>query len=353
MSVVAKLDNSLNLTGFIEQTFSAHGLLPIAEKAARGELFSREEAEILKDLRLPLLGKLVELQSTSLRNHNSQELHPVFLFPLATLLEERGEEHAIIAAKAALEKLSLHISSRKKIYFAIDRWIGKFELPQLLNTFSAMFENNSINFQVIPLGPSTRELLEMLHLTEANSIEEFFSGEFFAAFRKAGIDSIQGGGDIEVLECAIKNEFSVALGQMCVEKISINEEEKFQFDSRFLDSIFAIREKLLGNDYFTTWFPWAPVPVGEESNLRVAPLAVDLLRAVALGRLLLPEVRYIRAPLSLFGIRLAHVALSFGANDLGFAAVDASTASGLGIIKLSDACDILNQHVIHEKICSL
>jgi 2-iminoacetate synthase ThiH len=52
---------------------------------------------------------------------------------------------------------------------------------------------------------------------------------------------------------------------------------------------------------------------------------VDVLRAIALARLVLPAEIEVWAPLATLGPKLAHVALDFGASHLGYVALDGQT----------------------------
>ena len=52
---------------------------------------------------------------------------------------------------------------------------------------------------------------------------------------------------------------------------------------------------------------------------------VEVLRAIALARLVLPAEIEVRAPLATLGPKLAQVALEFGASHLGYVAPDGQT----------------------------
>ena len=52
---------------------------------------------------------------------------------------------------------------------------------------------------------------------------------------------------------------------------------------------------------------------------------VEVLRAIALARLVLPAEIEVRAPLATLGPKLAQVALDFGASHLGYVALDGQT----------------------------
>ena len=100
---------------------------------------------------------------------------------------------------------------------------------------------------------------------------------------------------------------------------------QYPLSKSFVDELLLVRRELAPAGKVTAWFPWA-----------VSSSSTQLIRAIALGRLALRSVPRIRAPLSLLGPNVAQAALEFGANDVGFAAVDSYTAQGLGICPLSE-----------------
>ena len=75
-----------------------------------------------------------------------------------------------------------------------------------------------------------------------------------------------------------------------------------------------------------------------------------MLRAVALGSLALPDVLYVRAPITRLGEKVSHIALHFGANDLGFVAVDELSARRLGIAPYSAAARIVGTTAIRSEL---
>jgi hypothetical protein len=70
------------------------------------------------------------------------------------------------------------------------------------------------------------------------------------------------------------------------------------------------------------WHPEVSRLPDEEGSLHDRFTGVDLLRAIALARLLLPANVQIVAPLATLGPKLAQVALEFGATHLGYLATD-------------------------------
>lgn len=76
-----------------------------------------------------------------------------------------------------------------------------------------------------------------------------------------------------------------------------------------------------------------------------APLGLEIARAIAIARLVLPEVPLVRAPISLLGAKLAHIALYCGAQDLGYIALDMTAAEQSGLLRLQD---IVGEFLVDE-----
>ena len=70
------------------------------------------------------------------------------------------------------------------------------------------------------------------------------------------------------------------------------------------------------------WHPAVTRPPDEDCSADGCFTGSDVLRAVALARLLLPANVQVVAPLATLGPKLAHVALEFGAASVGFVAMD-------------------------------
>ena len=75
------------------------------------------------------------------------------------------------------------------------------------------------------------------------------------------------------------------------------------------------------------WYPLVTGPLDREGSADGSFTGVDVMRAIALARLLLPAGARIIAPLATLGPKLAQVALDFGATGLGYVAMDGHAAS--------------------------
>ena len=72
----------------------------------------------------------------------------------------------------------------------------------------------------------------------------------------------------------------------------------------------------------TFWYPIVGHPLDDNARCETDFSGVDVLRAVALARLVLPRQIQVLAPLATLGPKLAQVALEFGASHLGYVAPD-------------------------------
>jgi hypothetical protein len=86
--------------------------------------------------------------------------------------------------------------------------------------------------------------------------------------------------------------------------------------------LIAFRDELGATSEPVAWYPKVNGSPDENASSKDDYTGVEVLRAVALARLLLPENVQIVAPLAALGPKLAQVALDFGATHLGFVTCD-------------------------------
>jgi len=90
----------------------------------------------------------------------------------------------------------------------------------------------------------------------------------------------------------------------------------------FCRTLVEIRCGLDATNETVAWHPKLAGPPDEIGSSEVSFTGVEVLRAAALARLLLPANVQIVAPLAVLGPKLAQVALEFGATHLGYMAAD-------------------------------
>jgi hypothetical protein len=90
----------------------------------------------------------------------------------------------------------------------------------------------------------------------------------------------------------------------------------------FCRELVATRVELAESNEPAAWYPSVSRPPDENGASHDNYTGVEVLRAVALARLVLPAGVEIVAPLATLGAKLAQVALDFGATHLGYVAAD-------------------------------
>jgi hypothetical protein len=90
----------------------------------------------------------------------------------------------------------------------------------------------------------------------------------------------------------------------------------------FCRTLIALRNEVPSTGPATFWYPIVRQPLDQDHGCGDVFTAVEVLRAIAVARLVLPAEIEVRAPLATLGPKLAQVALEFGASHLGYVALD-------------------------------
>ncbi len=189
--------------------------------------------------------------------------------------------------------------------------------------------------------------------------------------REAGLDSIPGGG-AEILSDRIREQVSPKkigkskwlkvmeeahkLGMKTTSTMMFGSIEEPEDIIEHLDSIRRLQDRTGG---FTAFIPWSFQPGNTElsqksearsqkpesgtKNSQLLPATgVDYLRVLALSRIYLDNVPNIQASWVTQGIKLAQVALRFGANDFGSTMLEENVVASTGVKYRVSIPDILN-----------
>jgi len=95
----------------------------------------------------------------------------------------------------------------------------------------------------------------------------------------------------------------------------------------FCRTLIALRGEFSSSAAATVWYPSLGTPLDRDDARDGDFTAVEVLRAIALARLVLPTEIQVQAPLATLGAKLAQVALDFGASHLGYMAFDGQTSN--------------------------
>lgn len=170
--------------------------------------------------------------------------------------------------------------------------------------------------------------------------------ETLEKLRKAGLDSIPGGG-AEVLSDRVREVLSpkkIKSSQWLnvmeeAHRIGMRTTATMMFGSiegpediiEHLDAVRSLQDKTGG---FTAFIPWSFQPGNTElsrGSKMVSATAVDYLRVLALSRIYLDNINNIQASWVTQGLKLAQVSLRFGANDFGSTMIEENVVRAAGV----------------------
>lgn len=178
--------------------------------------------------------------------------------------------------------------------------------------------------------------------------------EALTILKGAGLDSIPGGG-AEILSDRVREVLSpkkIKSSQWLnvmeeAHKIGMRTTATMMFGSveepediiEHLDAIRTLQDKTGG---FTAFIPWSFQPKNTEIGSRFyGATAVDYLRVLSLSRIYLDNVRNIQASWVTQGLKMAQVALRFGANDFGSTMIEENVVRAAGVSYLVSKEDII------------
>lgn len=202
---------------------------------------------------------------------------------------------------------------------------------------------------------------EISHLAERHNLT---IRETLVILKQAGLDSIPGGG-AEILSDRVREiispkkikssewlrvmENAHKIGMRTTATMMFGSVEEPEDIIEHLDAIRSLQDKTGG---FTAFIPWSFQPGNTELGVKSLELrvknsknselrtlnstlypatAVDYLRVLALSRIYLDNIKNIQASWVTQGLKLAQVALRFGANDFGSTMIEENVVKAAGV----------------------
>lgn len=169
--------------------------------------------------------------------------------------------------------------------------------------------------------------------------------ETLLILREAGLDSIPGGG-AEILSDRVREVLSPKkikssqwlkvmeeahnIGMRTTATMMFGSVEEPEDIIEHLDAIRKLQDKTGG---FTAFIPWSFQPGNTElqtSKINTAT-AVDYLRILAFSRIYLDNIKNIQASWVTQGLKMAQIALRFGANDFGSTMIEENVVRAAGV----------------------
>lgn len=168
--------------------------------------------------------------------------------------------------------------------------------------------------------------------------------ETIGLLRDAGLDSIPGGG-AEILSDRVREMLSPGkiktsswlkvmeeahrLNMRTTATMMFGSIEKPEDIIAHLDAVRELQDRTGG---FTAFIPWSFQPGNTAYASSIRPsTGVEYLRVLALSRVYLDNIPNVQASWVTQGIKLAQVALRFGANDLGSTMIEENVVSATGV----------------------
>ncbi|UFS71870.1 dehypoxanthine futalosine cyclase [Geomonas sp. RF6] len=179
---------------------------------------------------------------------------------------------------------------------------------------------------------------EITHVAELSGLTV---REALLRLKGAGLDSVPGGG-AEILVDSVRQEISpkkigwqgwaavmreaAALGLPTTATMMFGSRER---PEDIVEHLFRIRDLQDAGGSFTAFIPWTYQPGNTELGGEGAT-GVEYLKVLALSRLVLRNVPHLQASWVTQGAKLAQVALSFGADDLGGTMLEENVVAAAG-----------------------
>lgn len=185
---------------------------------------------------------------------------------------------------------------------------------------------------------------EIVYLSERHKLT---IRETLLILKEAGLDSIPGGG-AEILSDRVREVLSPkkirssvwlrvmeeahGIGMRTTATMMFGSIEEPEDIVEHLDSIRNLQDRTGG---FTAFIPWSFQPGNTElariSEYKGHTTAVDYLRILSLSRIYLDNILNIQASWVTQGLKLAQIALRFGANDLGSTMIEENVVRAAGV----------------------
>lgn len=328
---------------------------PIIKKANQGKRLDEEEG-------LLLFRKADLLTMGELANAVRKRLHPE---RLVTFIIDRNINYTNICVNKCkfcafyreADSPEAYILSKEEIFKKIEETLaqGGTQIlmqggvhPDLgLDYFEDLFRSIKDRFtiQIHSLSPS-----EISYVAKK---EEISIKDALARLKKAGLDSIPGGG-AEILVDRIRKKVSPnkirwrqwadvmkeahKLGLPTTATMMFGSLEK---DKEILEHLVRLRDIQDETNGFTAFIPWTYQPGNTELGGRSAT-AVEYLKVLALSRIMLDNFRNIQASWVTQGAKIAQVALEFGANDFGSTMIEENVVAAAGVTFRMDKHEIVS-----------
>jgi cyclic dehypoxanthinyl futalosine synthase len=180
---------------------------------------------------------------------------------------------------------------------------------------------------------------EVVHIAEK---ENLTISDVISALKSAGLDSMPGASDLLIdrirkivspkkLTVAQWREVMFRLAEHGLPSSATMTYGLGETDEEKIAHLTVVREVADRTGNIQAFIPWSFSPARTRLEYIPPATGVDYLKIVAIARIFLDNIRYIQAGWLTEGLRLAQIALSFGANDMGGVLTEEVVVKATGI----------------------
>jgi len=274
--------------------------------------------------------------------------------PVVTFIVDRNINYTNkCAVRCKFCAFSVDLNSRNGYVLSLDEVLRKIEEavklgatqilmqgglnPDLgIEFFENMFQEIKKRFRIQIHSLSPPEIVFL------SRISKLTVKDVLARLHAAGLDSIPGGG-AEILVDRVRKIISprkISSGEWLgvmreAHKLGMRTTATMMFGSvekpeEIIEHLVKIRELQDETHGFTAFIPWSFQPGNTELGGNTAT-GTDYLRVIAISRIMLDNVPNIQASWVTQGLKVAQVALFFGANDMGNVMIEENVIASTGV----------------------
>lgn len=298
---------------FWRKIFEKSGLLEVAERVAQAEELNRSQLiHLVQEATLPILMKLV-----SLNNRRERIVHPqpIIYLPIADWLTSSGLHNSIDLALKNLSQFTL-----TDLRVAVDRFNVSLLNRGILRVLKEVMRKRP-GLQWV--GPSLESIIQEMQkdVGISEEVDARDVDHLLWQMRQAGVTR---------LRPSRRQYYHALLEEPGLQQGVVTDLDVGHDANSIIEELLAVDALALNAGCIDLWMPGR---FSITSGLRKKSGAsdVELLRYLAIGSLVLRNVKYIRATTCYFSLQAVKLAPHYGANDLGFGALDTTTALSLDL----------------------
>lgn len=180
---------------------------------------------------------------------------------------------------------------------------------------------------------------EVIHISEKEGMPV---RDVISALKSAGLDSMPGASDLlvdRIRKIVSPKKMTVAQWREVMSSLAENGLPSSatmtygmgETNAEKIEHLKVVREVADRTGNIQAFIPWSFSPARTRLEHIIPATGVDYLKIVAIARIFLDNIRYIQAGWLTEGLRLAQIALSFGANDMGGVLTEELVVKATGI----------------------